>query len=319
MNIREAFKYRSSGLAIIALTSVCNCKCPMCDLWKYQYRVDAKRLIDNLDVLWSNNFKLLQFTGGEPTTLRELPEIVSAASDRGFRTMMMTNGTTMKDSLAKRLKDVGLNSVGISVDHYDDEIASTHRAFPHINERVKQAVEILKRNGISVYCTTLLTKSNGKDIARVIEFVNRELDIPFTFCNPETSVNYFLKANSGAGLTNQELVTTIKEIGAAKQRGATILNTKAHVRNTLARLEQGKSIYACGAGQKVIYVDWNLDIFPCFTRPKMCKLEELGPTIMHAQDCDQCIVQCIREPSISRTPQGMLDIIADLSPVLKYF
>jgi MoaA/NifB/PqqE/SkfB family radical SAM enzyme len=316
MKIREALRFLNSRVAIVAITSVCNCHCPLCNLWKFKYRVDPNKLIANLDLLAKNGFKILHLTGGEPTLLPGLPDIVRAAHERGFHTMLMTNGTTMNDRLAKRLAQAGLDSVGVSVDHYDDGRAFAHRGLPHMNERIKRSVQMLKKNGISVFSSTLLTKSNGDAIAGIIEFVNRELEIPFSFCAPEASTNYFVTADPAACLNRAELIDTTKRIGALKMRGALILNTNAHIQNMLAWLETGATRHACKAGKNVIFVNWDLDVFPCFTLPRICSLEELEPSRLKEPNCDKCLMQCFREPSIYYSARGKLACALDLRTVV---
>jgi MoaA/NifB/PqqE/SkfB family radical SAM enzyme len=287
----------------------------MCELWKHDFRIDIPKFVANLDKLSANNFRILQLTGGEPTLLQELPDIVRAAREKGFLIQVMTNGTTMTDELAERLAEAGTNIVCVSVDHYDDAIASEYRKFPNIGARIKETVRLLKKHGISVCSTTLLTRHNYRDIEDVIRFVNNELGMPFSFCNPENTGNYFLTADEkkASNLTKDELIHTIERILEMKENGASILSTKAHIKNTLAFLKSGKSKYLCKAGKNVVFIDWDMNVFPCFKKPKMCGLSELASDKLHDLHCDECTTQCFREPSIFYYRLGKLEYMSDVN------
>jgi MoaA/NifB/PqqE/SkfB family radical SAM enzyme len=58
---------------------------------------------------------LVIFDGGEPTTYKELPEVVSSVDDRAISTLF-TSGAGFTKSLAKELKNAGLYAVNVSLD-----------------------------------------------------------------------------------------------------------------------------------------------------------------------------------------------------------
>ncbi len=136
-------------------------------------------------------------TGGEPTLFKDLPYLVSSARALGLFVQVMTNGTTMTPELAASLAKAGTNLVNVSVDHYDDSIASEYRSFRNINSRLERTVSLLKQHGLFASSTTLITRQNCEDIEKVIEYVNDSLGITFAFC-PPASADFLAFGKTGA-------------------------------------------------------------------------------------------------------------------------
>ena len=65
------------------------------------------------------------FSGGEPLMRPDLPELVAWTVAQGMRAVISTNGTLIAREMARRLKDLGLSYVGISLDGID----ATHDRF----------------------------------------------------------------------------------------------------------------------------------------------------------------------------------------------
>ena len=81
-----------------------------------------------VDVLVEQQVPFINFGGGEPLIRQDLFEVASYASQRGLNVSMNTNGWLLDESAARRLKESGFSSVGISIDSseaalHDDEVA----------------------------------------------------------------------------------------------------------------------------------------------------------------------------------------------------
>ena len=70
--------------------------------------------------------ELLILFGGEPLMLRDLFQIVSHATSCGVAVVLGTNGILLGENTVQRLKGVGVQGVGISVDSL---YTSKHDAF----------------------------------------------------------------------------------------------------------------------------------------------------------------------------------------------
>ena len=97
-----------------------------------------KRFLDNNPGL---EFVLL-FQWGEPLLVKELPEMIRAATDRGVKTMITTNGTLLDEAWCRRLLDAGLTRLTLSVDG-DTE---THRRIRGIElAPLREKLAVLRR------------------------------------------------------------------------------------------------------------------------------------------------------------------------------
>ena len=74
---------------------------------------EGKRLIDDLVAF---GVPVLLFSGGEPLVRKDLPDLAEYAVQNGMRAVISTNGTLITPQMARKLKDIGLSYVGISLD-----------------------------------------------------------------------------------------------------------------------------------------------------------------------------------------------------------
>ncbi len=78
------------------LTYRCNSRCAYCDIWRVRRMVGQEQRIDeiatNLRALKNLGVRYVDFTGGEIFLRDDLPEILAAAKESGFPTILTTNG-----------------------------------------------------------------------------------------------------------------------------------------------------------------------------------------------------------------------------------
>lgn len=301
-----------NNAAIVALTRLCNCRCSACDMWKSNDTIDIKNFSAlGLDRLNKSSFGVVQYTGGEVTLLKELLPLIETSKEKGFAVHIVTNGTTMTENLARGLDKSGINFVSISVDHYDNKTSSKYRGFPNINLRVKNSVRLLRDRGIPMSSSTLIARHNYKDIEKTVEFVNSDLGISFSFCVPEVSENFLLGSKMKA-LTRNNLVEIFEKILDMKRSGYMIINNAAYIKD-LIRWLSGKGVrYLCKAGKNIVYIDWNMNVYPCFIKSKICSLEELEKTRLMDIKCNECNFQCFREPSLFYCSRGKIELMRSL-------
>jgi len=311
---------RNPNFALVTVTTACNCRCLACDAWREPKDIDAQRFVSGLQRLKDAGFGLVEFTGGEPTLFKDLPYLVSSARALGLFVQVMTNGTTMTPELAASLAKAGTNLVNVSVDHYDDSIASEYRSFRNINSRLERTVSLLKQHGLFVSSTTLITRQNCEDIEKVIEYVNDSLGITFAFC-PPASADFLAFGKTGldkVDVSREKLVEIYERILRAKRSGARIFNTTAYIRDSIRWLKGRKVRYLCKAGKNILYVNTELDVFPCFRKQKICSLEEFSSAVLKDLKCNECNLECFREPTIYYSLRGKLEYMADLRALFDY-
>ena len=114
-------------LLALNLTKRCNLKCDHCYLDATTKAgggsdelstEECVRLIDQIAEV--NKGCLLVITGGEPLTRPDILDIARHAVQQGFMVVFGTNGMLIDDAMAKRLVEIGVVGVGISIDSLDD-------------------------------------------------------------------------------------------------------------------------------------------------------------------------------------------------------
>ena len=161
-------------------TKACNLKCMHCyahadggcapDEMSFD---DGKALIDDLAEFGS---PVILFSGGEPLCRKDMPKLAEYAVSKGMRAVISTNGTLINDSVAQRLKAIGLSYVGVSL----DGMRETNDHFRGVSGAFDQALEGIracKRAGIKVGLRYTITKHNVDDLPGIFDLLEQE-DIP---------------------------------------------------------------------------------------------------------------------------------------------
>ena len=159
------------------MTRRCNLKCVHCyaqakdiEFENELSTEEGKALIDDLANYGS---PVILFSGGEPTLRKDLPELAAYAREKGIRAVISTNGTLIDRDLAKRLKDVGLSYVGVSL----DGIRETNDRFRGMKGAFDAALRGLhncQEEGIKVGLRFTINKQNVRDIPAIFDILEEE-------------------------------------------------------------------------------------------------------------------------------------------------
>lgn len=281
--------------AVFAVTSYCNCRCVMCGMWEKPKQhislSDAKQIID---FLAKRRFLILYLTGGEPTLHPNICEIVSYASSRGLITTMTTNGTAPLKVLW-RLKESGLQSISVSLDHYDPKRCESIRGVKGVMEKQIKTLLYANTLGLRPYALTYLGSEIARDgVGKLIRYVNR-LGLPWGFCYPTDARNSFtLKPEAQ---NRSDLLNALHTILYFKRRRpGSVTNTLAYIEDAIRHTENKPTKHPCLAGYTVVYIDWLGDVYPCFMRERLFNIFD-GVERFRRFDCDLCLANCFREPS----------------------
>ena len=159
------------------MTRRCNLKCVHCyaqakdiEFENELSTEEGKALIDDLANFGS---PVILFSGGEPTLRKDLPELAAYAREKGMRAVISTNGTLIDRDLAKKLKDVGLSYVGVSL----DGIRETNDRFRGMKGAFDAALRGLhncQEEGIKVGLRFTINKQNVRDIPAIFDILEEE-------------------------------------------------------------------------------------------------------------------------------------------------
>lgn len=147
--------------AMIEISDRCNEVCVHC----YQVQgqkgemstAEVKQVIDELAQM---GILVLTISGGEATLRKDFLEIVAHARARGFAVRLFTNGLTMTDALARRLGELAVHVVEISLYSHRAEVHDFVTGVPGSFERTLGAVRRLVAAGVDTHVKTPLMNLN---------------------------------------------------------------------------------------------------------------------------------------------------------------
>jgi len=155
-------------LVSYSITRKCNLKCKHCysDATETQASdelstIEAKRLLDEISG-WG--IKLLIFDGGEPLCREDFFEIAKYASERGLRTVLGSNGILIDTEMAKKLQDVGIQGVQISIDGSNPESHDSFRGEEKAFENTMEGVKACREVGLPFQFGMIIRKKNLTEI-----------------------------------------------------------------------------------------------------------------------------------------------------------
>ena len=183
------------------MTRRCNLKCVHCyaqakdiEFENELSTEEGKALIDDLASFGS---PVILFSGGEPTMRKDLPELAAYAREKGMRAVISTNGTLIDRDLAKKLKDVGLSYVGVSL----DGIRETNDKFRGMKGAFDAAIRGLhncQEEGIKVGLRFTINKQNVRDIPAIFDMLEEEKI-------PRICFYHLVYAGRGSKMVNEDL------------------------------------------------------------------------------------------------------------------
>ncbi len=100
----------------------------------------------------------LGLTGGEPLLNKDIVRITGEAAD-GCAVKLFTTGSTLTPELARDLKNAGLFSVSVSLDHWTAEVHDANRGFPGAFATALRAIDMFKSvDGLHVGVSAVLSR-----------------------------------------------------------------------------------------------------------------------------------------------------------------
>ena len=288
--------------AVFALTTLCNCKCLMCDMHRQKPQIiSAENAKIILDFLSRNRFFGVYFTGGEPTLHPKLVEIVGYADKLGLATSLTTNGTPPLN-LIEQLKVAGLYLMSVSLDHWDPSLCDEIRGYRDIQRRQEEIIEYGTQLGLKIYALAYLNPFLIRDgVANLVKYVNQKLRVPFGFCYPtKCDVNsYRLGGSISSDTMERQLLESIEQILQLKRNGYQVANVGTYIEDVMRFRRKEPPNFYCKGGEDVVYIDWSGNVYPCFLKEKLFNvLKDENPHLLRGIRCNDCLINCFREPSV---------------------
>ncbi|ADY55710.1 Radical SAM domain protein [Syntrophobotulus glycolicus DSM 8271] len=176
-NARHGTTEGSGPVVVWNSTRTCNLHCVHCymdsDAENDENELsteEAKKLISDLA-----EFKVpvLLFSGGEPLIRPDFFELAAYAAAQGIRPTLSTNGTLITAEAARKIKQIGVGYVGISLDglrEVNDKFRGKEGAFAAAMEGIQNCVAAGQRVGLRF----TINRNNVQELDRIFDFIEAE-------------------------------------------------------------------------------------------------------------------------------------------------
>ncbi len=246
--------------AQIGITNACPQNCEYCYNRNRKGQVMDKATIKKvagqlkeMGIVW------LGLTGGEPLLNKDIVEITeSISSDCAVK--LFTTGCTLTREKALALKQAGLFSVSVSLDHWEEDKHDRGRKYKGAFKQALKAIEVFESvGGIQVGVSAVLSKEmiRNNQVEDFLHFL-RCLDIHEAWLSEvKPSIEAFWDDNQI--ITEGERLELIKLQDRYNTEGKMTINYLGHF--------EGKECFGCNAGNKMVYVDAFGEVSPCVFTP----------------------------------------------------
>ncbi len=136
-------------------TKTCNLRCIHCyagsDNRKYEGELTTEEALTFIDDLQEFKVPVLLISGGEPFMREDILYLAEYAAKKGIRTTFSTNGTLITSKIAKKLKEIGVGYVGISLDglgENNDRFRGKKGAFDLALEGIRNCLAVGQKVGL---------------------------------------------------------------------------------------------------------------------------------------------------------------------------
>ena len=162
----------------------CNLKCKHCYAISadvdFPGELSTGEINTVMDDLKAFRVPVLILSGGEPLLRPDIYDISQRAKDMGFYVGLSTNGTLIDDRNIGKIRDIGYNYVGISL----DGIGETHDRFRVMDgafEASLNAMRLCRDNGIKIGARFTMTMDNEGELPQMLDLIEEERIDKFYF------------------------------------------------------------------------------------------------------------------------------------------
>jgi len=173
-------------LVVWNFTYKCNLNCKHCYLDAgniSKMELSTEEAIKVVDQIADFGVTSLAFSGGEPLMRKDFFEVAHHAVDAGLYVSLATNGTLLNEENVRKLKEIGIHYVEVSLDGAN---AKTHDFFRGKTGAFDQTLQGLKNCMDKNICTCIAvtgTKNNLTEIPAVLEMAENMGIDRFTLFN----------------------------------------------------------------------------------------------------------------------------------------
>jgi radical SAM protein with 4Fe4S-binding SPASM domain len=264
MNLMQEMTSKAMRLNVplgvqLDLTYRCNERCVHCYLDHDDHgEMTTAEIKHLLDELAEAGVFVLTLSGGEIFLRKDFFELLEHARQLMFCVKLKTNAVLIREGEAKRLRDLGVESIQISIYSHRPEVHDAITLIPGSLKRSLDAIRFLKTQGIKVIIANVLMIQNMEDYPGVRALAD-ELGVECTLDPTVTPMMDGNRSTVALGVDHSALREVFRDpalVGSVEEFCA-IPTQDEDVLESLP----------CSAGHTSCYVSPYGDVYPCVQFP----------------------------------------------------
>lgn len=171
--LKEIRNTDSPEVITIKLSTICNAKCSMCNYWdRNSWKLSSlstskvRAIIREAGEL---GFKEIRISGGEPTLRKDLVGIIDYAKSFGFKVLITTNGSLLDERLCRKLRNVGIDEIMLSIDSISPKVHDKMRGFNGLLSKALEGIANLHKENLTMMINTVISKLNYLELEKIME------------------------------------------------------------------------------------------------------------------------------------------------------
>ncbi len=175
-----------------SICDVCVLRCQMCQKWKEDIYIkpwqkimkfeDWKKAAVSLREFAPDNL-IINFGGGEATTVPWLFDLISFCHDLKFKTNIASNGFLIDEVMVEKMAVSGLDYITISLDSIDENTHDKLRGVKGVYQNVLRAIDLIKKHAphIKICICAILMDPTLEGIPALVEWAqkNEKIDLVY--------------------------------------------------------------------------------------------------------------------------------------------
>ena len=242
------------------VTYRCNERCVHCYLDHDNHgEMSTAEICGVLDQLADAGVFFLTLSGGEVLMRMDFFPILEHARSLLFSVKIKTNAFMIREREADRMRDLGVDSVQVSVYSHRAEVHDAITKLPGSLKRSITGIRLLKARGLKVTIANVLMRQNLGDY-KGVQALARELGVEFTIDPTITPKMDGNRSITGLGIGGDDLKQVFRNpdlVGDVDEFCATPQAVDDGVMDELP----------CSAGHTACYISPYGDVYPCVQFP----------------------------------------------------
>ncbi|HBF34787.1 TPA: heme b synthase, partial [Candidatus Sumerlaeota bacterium] len=159
------------------VTRSCNLQCRHCRAsaqhGPYPNEFSTAECMQTLNKIAAFAKPIIILTGGEPLLRPDIFEIAQHGTSLGLRMVLATCGGMLDVSIARQLKDSGIQRISLSLDGATADTHDDFRQTPGAFDAALHATDVAKSVGLEFQINTTITKRNLSELAQILNLAVR--------------------------------------------------------------------------------------------------------------------------------------------------